>query len=64
LEYQKLGEDAEPKPYYGGASENPKYICRWKDDPTKMTNMNKGLEFKSVIPCEFYPGYETVRKIK
>lgn len=64
LGYQKLGKEVEPKQYYGGSSDNVKYICRWKDDPTKMTNMNRGLEFKSVIPCEFYPGYETVRKIK
>jgi len=24
-----------------------------------MTNMNKGLEFTTTIPCEYYPGYKT-----
>jgi len=59
--YKKLG-DAEPKPYYLGTKSGPSYICRWREDPTKMTNLNKGLKFTTSIPCEYYPGYETVSK--
>lgn len=60
--YQQLGEEAEPKPYYGGAPMTPTYECRWAGDPTKMTGMNKGLKFTTSVPCKFFPGYETVSK--
>lgn len=60
--YLALGDKAEPMPYYGGNSETPKYTCKWKDDPSKRTNMNNGTEFTTTIPCEFYPGYETINK--
>ena len=62
LGYKKLGSDVEPKAYYGGAKNNTQYVCRWNGDSTKMTNMNKGLEFTTTIPCKFFPGYETVSK--
>jgi hypothetical protein len=58
----KLGSEFEPQPYYGADPTTPKYTCRWKHDPKKMTNMNRGLTFTTTIPCEFYPGYETVSK--
>ena len=56
--YLELGEEVEPMRYYGGDKDTPKYTCKWKYDPSKMTNMNKGLTFVSTIPCEYYPGYE------
>jgi len=60
-----LGKDVEPKPYYKGDKNTPTYKCRWKGDPTKRTDMNNGdLEFMTTIPCEFYPGYETVSKVQ
>ncbi len=59
--YQKIKNGAEPKPYYVGAENSPQYKCRWGSDPNKMTNMNKGVEFVSNIPCQFYPGYETAK---
>lgn len=62
LGYLKLGSEAEPKPYFEGAPSSPKYVCRWNTDPKKMTSMNKGLEFTTSVPCNFYPGYETIRK--
>ena len=58
--YLALGEDAEPMRYYKGDATTPQYTCRWKYDPKKMTNMDKGQLFTTTIPCEFYPGYETV----
>lgn len=58
--YLALGEDVEPMPYYKGDKNTPKYKCRWKYSSQKMTNMNKGLTFMTTIPCEFYPGYETI----
>ncbi len=65
--YYKLGVGVEPKRYYGGARYSEQYTCRWTGDPTKMTNMNKkldnNLEFTTKIPCEFYPGFETVKKV-
>jgi hypothetical protein len=60
--YLALGEEAEPMPYYGGDSQTPKYTCKWTDDPSKMTNMNRGLEFTTTIPCEYYPGYKTINQ--
>lgn len=57
--YLALGEEAEPMSYYGGDTQTPTYTCKWTDDPSKMTNMNKGLEFTTTIPCEYYPGYKT-----
>ena len=61
--YLALGEEAEPMPYYGGDPQTPKYTCKWTDDPSKMTNMNRGLEFETTIPCEYYPGYKTINQI-
>ena len=61
--YLALGEEAEPMPYYGGDPQTPKYKCKWTDDPSKMTNMNQGLEFETTIPCEYYPGYKTINQI-
>jgi hypothetical protein len=61
--YLALGDKAEPMPYYGGNPETPKYTCKWKYDPSKMTNMNNGTKFTTTIPCEFYPGYETVNNV-
>lgn len=58
--YLALGEDAEPMRYYEGTDDTPQYRCKWKYDPAKMTNMDKGVEFTTTIPCEYYPGYETV----
>jgi len=63
LGYQQLGKNMEPKPYYDGIQKPTKYVCRWKGDPTKMTNMNKGQEFTTTIPCNFFPGYETIKKM-
>jgi hypothetical protein len=60
--YLALGEEAEPMPYYGGDSQTPQYTCKWTDDPSKMTNMNRGLEFTTTIPCEYYPGYKTINQ--
>ena len=57
--YLALGDEAEPMPYYGGDTKTPTYTCKWTGDPSKMTNMNKGLEFTTTIPCEYYPGYKT-----
>ena len=57
--YLALGEEAEPMPYYGGDTKTKSYTCKWTGDPSKMTNMNKGLEFTTTIPCEYYPGYKT-----
>jgi len=59
--YAALG-NAEPKPYYEANPKSTKYVCKWMGDPDKMTNMNRGLEFATTIPCKFFPGYETVRK--
>lgn len=65
--YQHLWPGAEPQRYYGGARYSEQYTCRWTGDPTKLTNMNQklddNLEFTTKIPCEFYPGFETVRKV-
>jgi len=61
--YLALGKEAEPMPYYGGNPETPKYTCKWKYDPANITNMNKGTRFTTTIPCEFYPGYETVNNV-
>jgi heme/copper-type cytochrome/quinol oxidase subunit 4 len=61
--YLALGKEAEPMPYYGGDPQTPKYKCKWTDDPSKMTNMNRGLEFETTIPCEYYPGYKTINQI-
>jgi hypothetical protein len=61
--YLALGQEAEPMPYYGGDPQTPKYKCKWTDDPSKMTNMNRGLEFETTIPCEYYPGYKTINQI-
>jgi len=63
--YLALGEEAEPMPYYGGDPQTPQYTCEWKDDPAKMTNMNRrgaspGTRFTTTIPCEYYPGYKTI----
>lgn len=60
--YLALGEEAEPMPYYGGDPQTPQYTCKWTDDPSKMTNMNRGLEFTTTIPCEYYPGYKTINQ--
>lgn len=60
--FEKIRKGVEPKPYYEGDKHSPTYVCRWKYDPTKMTNMNKGLVFHTKIPCEFFPGYETIAK--
>ena len=57
--YLALGDEAEPMPYYGGDTKTKSYTCKWTGDPSKMTNMNKGLEFTTTIPCEYYPGYKT-----
>jgi len=59
--YDALGEEVEPMRYYGKAADTKQYRCRWKYDPAKMTNMDKGVEFTTTIPCEFYPGYETIQ---
>jgi heme/copper-type cytochrome/quinol oxidase subunit 4 len=61
--YLALGEEAEPMPYYGGDSTTTKYQCKWMYDPAKRTNMNRGTEFTTTIPCEYYPGYKTINKI-
>jgi hypothetical protein len=61
--YLALGEDAEPMPYYGGNSTTSQYKCKWIYDPAKKTNMNRGTEFTTTIPCEYYPGYKTISKI-
>lgn len=61
--YLALGDKAEPMPYYGGNPETPKYTCKWKYDPANMTNMNNGTQFTTTIPCEFYPGYETINNV-
>lgn len=58
--YLELGEDVEPMRYFKGSENTPEYKCRWKYDPAKMTNMDKGQNFTTTIPCEYYPGYETV----
>jgi len=58
-----LGEEMEPQPYYRGATRNQQYVCRWNGDPKKMNGLNKGLEFTTTIPCEYFPGYETVKKV-
>jgi hypothetical protein len=60
--YLNLGEKAEPMPYYEGDSSTPQYTCKWTDDPAKMTNMNRGTQFTTTIPCEYYPGYKTIQK--
>jgi hypothetical protein len=60
--YLQLGEKAQPMPYYGGDSTTPQYTCKWTDDPSKMTNMNRGTQFTTTIPCEYYPGYKTINK--
>jgi hypothetical protein len=60
--YLALGQEAEPMPYYGGDKDTPKYTCKWTDDPSKMTNMNRGLQFETTIPCEYYPGYKTINQ--
>jgi heme/copper-type cytochrome/quinol oxidase subunit 4 len=60
--YLALGHKAEPSPYYGGDPKTPQYKCMWTDDPAKRTNMNRGIEFTTTIPCEYYPGYNTVSK--
>jgi len=59
--YEALGEEVEPMRFYGKAAETKQYRCKWKYDPSKMTNMDKGVEFVTTIPCEYYPGYETVK---
>lgn len=61
--WNKIKKGGQPKPFYGPDPQTPTYQCRWKYDPAKMTNMDKGLTFHTRIPCEFYPGYETVSKI-
>jgi heme/copper-type cytochrome/quinol oxidase subunit 4 len=61
--YLALGEEAEPMPYYGGDSKTAQYKCKWIYDPAKRTNMNRGTEFTTTIPCEYYPGYKTINKI-
>lgn len=61
--WEKIEKGGQPKPYYGTNDGTPTYKCRWKYDPAKMTNMNKGLVFHTKIPCEFYPGYETIGKM-
>ena len=58
--YLALGEEAEPMPYYNGSADSKQYKCKWKYDPSKMTNMDKGTTFTTTIPCEFYPGYERI----
>jgi hypothetical protein len=60
--YLNLGKNAEPMPYFGGDSSTPQYTCKWTDDPAKMTDMNRGTEFTTTIPCEYYPGYKTISK--
>lgn len=60
--YKKLGDDAEPKPFYKGDKLTKTYTCRWNGDPNKMTNMDKGLTFDSTIPCEYFPGYVSISK--
>lgn len=60
--YLQLGEKAQPMPYYGGDTSTPQYTCKWTDDPSKMTNMNRGTQFITTIPCEYYPGYKTISK--
>ena len=61
--YLALGEEAEPMPYYGGDITASQYKCKWIYDPAKKTNMNRGNEFTTTIPCEYYPGYKTISKI-
>jgi Ca2+/Na+ antiporter len=60
--YLNLGKKAAPMPYYGGDPLTPQYTCKWTDDPSKMTNMNRGTQFTTKIPCEYYPGYKTISK--
>lgn len=61
--YLALGEKVKPSPYYGGDPSTPEYTCKWTGDPSKRTNMNsKDTTFKTNIPCEYYPGYQTIRR--
>jgi len=58
--YLALGKEVEPMPYFNGNPDSIQYKCKWKYDPSKMTNMDKGAIFTTTIPCEFYPGYERI----
>lgn len=58
--YLALGEEVEPMPYFNGNPNSVQYRCKWKYDPSKMTNMDKGTIFTTTIPCEFYPGYQRI----
>ena len=60
--YLNLGKKAQPMPYFGGDNDSPQYTCKWTDDPSKMTDMNRGTQFTTTIPCEYYPGYKTISK--
>lgn len=60
--YLELSKKNEPMPYYGGDPTTPKYTCEWIDDPSKMTDLNRGTKFTTTIPCEYYPGYRTINK--
>jgi len=58
--YLKISKGAMPRPFYNGAMPSKIYTCKWTSDPKNMTNMNKGAEFSTTTPCEYYPGYRTV----
>lgn len=49
-----------PGQYFPPNKNTNTYQCKWKYDPAKMTGMNKGLTFTTTIPCEYFPGYETI----
>jgi heme/copper-type cytochrome/quinol oxidase subunit 4 len=62
-EYLALSKNNQPSPYYGGDEFTPKYTCEWTGDPAKMTDMNRGTRFETTIPCDYYPGYKTIKKV-